>query len=192
MIGHDGSESVSGAGRSDPARRIRETGLGGAQRLAAHRGVLHLAAGHFAASGHLARGGPGGREAPGTLRLLQGRACRAVAADRMGGPLPHILARAVAQVADRAEGHGIMKDTLVFECELPEGPEKVWKALTVPELLASWLLPNDIRPVQGARFSFESGGPEGAPGGRIDCEVLKVEPLRLLRYSWRTDEMGST
>jgi len=85
-----------------------------------------------------------------------------------------------------------MKDTLVFECELPEGPEKVWKALTVPELLASWLLPNDIRPVQGARFSFESGGPEGAPGGRIDCEVLKVEPLRLLRYSWRTDEMGST
>lgn len=74
------------------------------------------------------------------------------------------------------------RDEIVVECTLPEAPEKVWRALTVPELLAAWLLPNDMRPEEGARFSFD-----GAPGegGRIDCEVLEMEPHRLLRYSWR-------
>ena len=74
------------------------------------------------------------------------------------------------------------RDEIVVECTLPEAPEKVWRALTVPELLAAWLLPNDMLPEEGARFSFD-----GAPGegGRIDCEVLEMEPHRLLRYSWR-------
>ena len=70
-------------------------------------------------------------------------------------------------------------DTLEFECELPEPPEKVWRALTVPELLAAWMMPNDIKPETGSRFAF--AGPE-AP---IECEVLDAEPGRLLRYSWR-------
>jgi uncharacterized protein YndB with AHSA1/START domain len=30
-------------------------------------------------------------------------------------------------------------DAVVTECDLPEAPEKVWKALTAPELLAAWL-----------------------------------------------------
>jgi len=28
---------------------------------------------------------------------------------------------------------------VVTECDLPDAPKKVWKALTVPELLAAWL-----------------------------------------------------
>jgi uncharacterized protein YndB with AHSA1/START domain len=71
------------------------------------------------------------------------------------------------------------KDTLAFECDLPDAPEKVWRALTVPELLAAWMMPNDIKPETGSRFAF--AGPE-AP---IECEVLDAEPGRLLRYSWR-------
>ena len=71
------------------------------------------------------------------------------------------------------------KDTLAFECDLPDAPEKVWRALTVPELLAAWMMPNDIKPETGSRFAF--AGPQ-AP---IECEVLDAEPGRLLRYSWR-------
>ncbi|MET3521238.1 MULTISPECIES: SRPBCC domain-containing protein [unclassified Mesorhizobium] len=68
---------------------------------------------------------------------------------------------------------------LDFECELADPPEKVWRALTEPELLAAWMMPNDITPEVGSRFAF--AGPE-AP---IECEVLEAEPGRLLRYSWR-------
>lgn len=70
-------------------------------------------------------------------------------------------------------------DSLEFECELPEPPEKVWRALTEPKLLAAWMMPNDIRPEIGNRFAF------AGPDAPIDCEVLDAEPGRLLRYSWR-------
>jgi uncharacterized protein YndB with AHSA1/START domain len=73
----------------------------------------------------------------------------------------------------------IAPDAIEFEYDLPEPPEKVWRALTVPELLAAWMMPNDIRPQAGSRFAF--AGPETA----IDCEILDAEPERLLRYSWR-------
>lgn len=70
-------------------------------------------------------------------------------------------------------------DALEFEYDLAEPPEKVWRALTVPELLAAWMMPNDIRPEIGNRFAF--AGTEAA----IECEILDAEPERLLRYSWR-------
>jgi uncharacterized protein YndB with AHSA1/START domain len=56
---------------------------------------------------------------------------------------------------------------VVTECELPDAPEKVWRALTVPELLAAWL-------------------PDA-----VDCEILASEPDRLLRYRWRGSEFDS-
>jgi len=68
---------------------------------------------------------------------------------------------------------------LSFECELPDPPEKVWRALTEPELLAAWLMPNDIRPEAGRRFAF------AGPDVPIECQVLEAEPGKLLRYSWR-------
>jgi uncharacterized protein YndB with AHSA1/START domain len=77
---------------------------------------------------------------------------------------------------------------VVAECELPDPPEKVWKALTTPELLSRWLLPNDIQPEVGNRFRLQ---PEA--GGAIQCEVLAAEHCRLLRYSWRgpADELDA-
>lgn len=79
---------------------------------------------------------------------------------------------------------------LVFECELREPPPTVWKALTDSQLLAKWLLPNDFRPEAGRRFTFSSlESIEGVPASRIDCEVLEIEPNRLLRYSWRNGEI---
>jgi len=70
-------------------------------------------------------------------------------------------------------------DVLEFEYDLAEPPEKVWRALTVPELLAAWMMPNDIKPETGSRFAF--AGQDTA----IECEILDAEPERLLRYSWR-------
>jgi uncharacterized protein YndB with AHSA1/START domain len=68
---------------------------------------------------------------------------------------------------------------LSFECDLPDPPEKVWRALTEPELLAAWMMPNDMKAQAGTRFAF------AGPDAPIECEVLEAEPGKLLRYSWR-------
>lgn len=77
---------------------------------------------------------------------------------------------------------GSPTDAIVVECDLEQPPAVVWKALTVPELLAAWMMPNDIDPEPGRRFSFVGDGDTGGP---VACEVLAAEPHRLLRYSWR-------
>ncbi|MEM9381050.1 MAG: SRPBCC domain-containing protein [Planctomycetota bacterium] len=66
----------------------------------------------------------------------------------------------------------------------PHPPEHVWRALTEPELLARWLMPNDFEPRVGHRFTFRT---DPGPGfdGIVRCEVLElVEPERLV-LSWR-------
>ena len=80
--------------------------------------------------------------------------------------------------------------SVIADCEFEEPPEKVWRALTRPELVAAWLMPNDMRPEVGQRFTL---APEEKRGGGISCEVLEAEPCRRLRYSWRetqTDRHG--
>lgn len=71
-----------------------------------------------------------------------------------------------------------------LECDLPEPPEKVWRALSEPKWLGRWLLPTDLRAFPGARFSFR---PTEREAGPIACEVLEVEPPRRLR--WRQREV---
>jgi uncharacterized protein YndB with AHSA1/START domain len=55
-------------------------------------------------------------------------------------------------------------DAVVTECDLPQAPDKVWQALTVPSLLAAWL-------------------PDA-----VNSEILAAEPNRLLRYRWSGKE----
>ena len=75
---------------------------------------------------------------------------------------------------------------IVLDYELDEAPEKVWRALTRPELVAAWLGPNDIEAEVGRRFSLEP-----TPGKPVDCEVLEADPERRLSYLWReADERG--
>jgi len=95
-------------------------------------------------------------------------------------------------------------DAVVFECDLPQSRDKVWRALTERELLAAWLMPNDIRPEVGAKFQLQPGragdqqasversvhkqapversGLQQAP---VECEVLQAEPGRILRWRQR-------
>jgi uncharacterized protein YndB with AHSA1/START domain len=76
------------------------------------------------------------------------------------------------------------RESIIVENDLPDPPERVWRALTEPSLLEAWLMPNNIRAEVGARFQFRTAP---APGwsGVVECEVLEVVPHRLLVYSWR-------
>lgn len=76
-------------------------------------------------------------------------------------------------------------ESIVFECELEAPPAKVWRALTVPQYLERWLAPNDFEPEEGKRFSFYT---PDADGGKVDCEVLTIDPERALAFSWQPEQ----
>jgi uncharacterized protein YndB with AHSA1/START domain len=76
---------------------------------------------------------------------------------------------------------------------LPHRPERVWKALTDPDLVAVWLMPGDVRPQIGHRFTFRTAPrPDAGFDGVIHCEILAAEPERLLRYTWRGGSLDTT
>ena len=68
--------------------------------------------------------------------------------------------------------------SVVVERELAHPPEKIWRALTQPHLIAEWLMNSDFAPVVGHRFDFR------ADWGSVGCEVLEVEPNETLSYTW--------
>lgn len=69
--------------------------------------------------------------------------------------------------------------SVVIEREFAHPPEKLWRALTQPHLIAEWLMKNDFAPTPGHRFKMS-----GEWGGVLDCEVLEVEPQTTLAYTW--------
>ena len=69
--------------------------------------------------------------------------------------------------------------SVVVEREMPHPPEKLWRALTQPHLIAEWLMKNDFAPVVGHRFNLR-----GEWGGVLDCEVLTIAPQQTLAYTW--------
>jgi uncharacterized protein YndB with AHSA1/START domain len=74
--------------------------------------------------------------------------------------------------------------SITVEYELAHPPAKVWRALTDSKLVESWLMPNDLVPVVGHRFTFRA---RPIPGwdGICHCEVLEVKPDERLSYTWR-------
>ena len=76
--------------------------------------------------------------------------------------------------------------------DLAYPPEKVWRTLTEPDLLAKWLMPNDIAPRVGHRFTFQTD-PVPAAGfdGVVHCEVLVVEKNRRISYAWRGGQIDT-
>jgi uncharacterized protein YndB with AHSA1/START domain len=81
--------------------------------------------------------------------------------------------------------------SLVFERFLAHPPEKVWRALTDGRLLGGWLMPNDFQPIVGHRFSVQAA-PRPGWNGMTTCEVLAIEPLKHLAYTWNTSRDGET
>jgi uncharacterized protein YndB with AHSA1/START domain len=71
-----------------------------------------------------------------------------------------------------------------FEFDLPHSPEKVWRALTDPVLLAEWLLPVvDLELEREARFTFKAP-PQPGWDGTVNCRFLEIEAHRKLSYTW--------
>ena len=75
-------------------------------------------------------------------------------------------------------------ESLSFEFDLHHPPEKVWRALTDPVLLAEWLLPVvDLKLEPRAAFTFKT---QPYPGwdGIVNCRILEIEAHRKLSYTW--------
>jgi uncharacterized protein YndB with AHSA1/START domain len=82
----------------------------------------------------------------------------------------------------------VTSESIIIECDLPDSPEKVWRALTEQNLLAAWLMPNDMQPEAGSRFRFVPADEEGR-AKPIDCEVLQAVPNQVL--SWHQSEQAA-
>jgi uncharacterized protein YndB with AHSA1/START domain len=81
-------------------------------------------------------------------------------------------------------------ECISFEFDLPHLPEKVWRALTDPVLLAQWLLPVlDLELQPGAEFTFKT---QPYPGwdGIVNCRILEIEEHRKLSYEWVAGDVG--
>jgi uncharacterized protein YndB with AHSA1/START domain len=74
-------------------------------------------------------------------------------------------------------------EEVMFEGALEAAPEKVWRALTIPEYLSAWLLPaSNDNEGDGLELDGEAAGL--AP---IRCEVIEAQVPNLLRYRWSED-----
>ena len=86
---------------------------------------------------------------------------------------------------------GLQTESLSFELDLHHSPEKVWRALTDPELLKEWLLPvvdHSLKP--GAEFTFQSP-PQPGWDGVVHCRALEVDEHRKLSYAWVVGDLDT-
>lgn len=75
--------------------------------------------------------------------------------------------------------------TIAIDHLFPYPPARVWQALTEPDLLARWLMPNDFQLQVGHRFLFKGTPmPKVQFSGIVQCEILSFEVEHTLSYSW--------
>ena len=80
-----------------------------------------------------------------------------------------------------------MSDVLsvVVEREMPFPPERIWRAMTQPHLIAEWLMKSDFAPAVDHSFRFQGDW------GAVDCKVVTVEPEKVLAYTWAAHGLQS-
>ena len=75
-----------------------------------------------------------------------------------------------------------MSDDIVQEATYPYPPAVVWRALTDPAAISSWLMETDFREAKvGHRFQFRDR-PRMGWSGVTDCEVIEVVPGKRFVY----------
>ena len=81
-------------------------------------------------------------------------------------------------------------ESISFEFDFHHPPEKVWRALTDPVLLADWLLPAvELKVEAGAPFTLKAP-PQPGWDGTVDCRFVEIEAHRKLSYTWVVGDMG--
>ena len=75
----------------------------------------------------------------------------------------------------------------------PAPLDRVWHALTDPQMINRWLMAtDDFEAKVGTRFTLRDG-PRPGFRGYIACEVLELSPPHRMVWSWSsTDESGPT
>lgn len=71
--------------------------------------------------------------------------------------------------------------------DLPYPIEKVWKAITEPELMSQWLMPTDFQPEVNHEFTFK-GTPNKFWRGWTACKVIAVKPMEQVQFTWQNSE----
>lgn len=67
----------------------------------------------------------------------------------------------------------------------PHSPARVWRALTDPEKIARWLMPNDFRLEVGHEFTLKSPPiPAVGHDGVAYCRVVDFQKERFLTFSF--------
>src|SRR5260221_5459484 len=82
-----------------------------------------------------------------------------------------------------------MERNIRIERILPYSCEQLWHALTDQRILASWFMPNDIKPELHYEFTFHMK-PQRGWDGMAYCEVIELEPLYRLAYSYHGRASG--
>jgi uncharacterized protein YndB with AHSA1/START domain len=83
-------------------------------------------------------------------------------------------------------------ESLSFELDLDHAPEKVWRALTDPALVAEWLLPAvGLKLEPGTAFLLKTD-PHPGWDGTVSCRLLEIEAHKKLSYTWVVGDMLDT
>jgi uncharacterized protein YndB with AHSA1/START domain len=82
--------------------------------------------------------------------------------------------------------------SIAFELDLEHPPERVWRALTDPELISQWLLPvaAGLDLATDAAFTLKAP-PQPGWDGTVDCRIVEIEAGRKLSYTWVVGERDS-
>jgi uncharacterized protein YndB with AHSA1/START domain len=79
-----------------------------------------------------------------------------------------------------------IKNEIKNEWIYEQSPKEVWGYLTQAELVALWLMPNNIKPIQGHEFQFTTKPiPSLDLDGIFQCKVLELVPFQKLVYTWK-------
>lgn len=76
-----------------------------------------------------------------------------------------------------------MNHDIYIQTHYPQPIAKVWSAISEAKSLAEWLMPNDFVPKLGHQFTFRTH-PRPGFDGIVRCEVTRLEPPRLLAFTW--------
>jgi uncharacterized protein YndB with AHSA1/START domain len=81
-----------------------------------------------------------------------------------------------------------MRLDIAIEELLPRSVERVWHALTDPQIINRWLMrTDDFEARVGATFTLRDEPREGCRG-HVECQVLELSPPHRMVWSWHAAE----